>query len=141
MMYVHILGGSIALIASACALYALKGNKLHRISGRVFVAAMLLMAASAVPLAVLAQKQTSLMGAILVFYLVLTSLLTIRRTPQRTNWISIVSLLAAFSISIAFFRFGFEGLNSADGRINGLPPQPMFVFGSVSLLGGWVICA
>lgn len=136
MMYVHILGGSIALIAGASALYALKGNKLHRISGRVFVAAMLLMSASAIPLAVLAHKLTSLMGGILVIYLVLTSLITIRRTPHRTDWINIASLLAALSISVAFFRFGFQGLNSVDGTINGLPPQPMFVFGSAALLAG-----
>lgn len=136
MMTMHIVGGSLSLLAGAFALYALKGGYLHRKSGLAFVAAMFLMAASAIPLAVLANKLTSLMGGILVIYLVLTSLLTIRRTPRRMDWINVVSLLAALSISVAFFRFGIEGLNSADGKINGLPPQPMFVFGSVALLAG-----
>lgn len=135
-MSLHIAGGSVGLIAGAVTLYALKGGKRHRKSGMVFVVAMLLMGATGSWLAVLAHKQTSVMGGILVIYLVLTSVLTIRRPPRRYDWIGFVAMLAALSISFAFFALALKGLNSATGTINGLPPQPMFVFGAVALLAG-----
>jgi len=135
-MYVHILGGSIALIAGAFALYALKGNKMHRISGRVFVAAMLMMAASAVPLALAAQERTSAMGALLVAYLVLTSLATVRPPATRFEWSPGASLLWAIAIAAMFLGLALEGFNSPSGTIDGLPPQPMLVFATVAILAG-----
>jgi len=134
MISLHIAGGTFALLAGGAALYARKGNTLHRSSGALFAAAMLLMAASAIPLALIAEKPTSLMGGILVIYLVVTSLLTIRRTHRRLDWVSMTSMLAALSIGIAFTRLGLEGLTSADGTLDGLPPQPMFIFGTVAFL-------
>lgn len=80
---IHIATGSISLIAAAVALFARKGSSLHRGSGLLFVTAMLAMSASAMPLAVSVQKPTSVMGGALTFYLVLTSLLSIRRPQQR----------------------------------------------------------
>lgn len=135
LMTIHIAAGSIGLVAGAVALLTRKGGKLHRRGGLVFVVAMLAMSASAIPLAVLAQKPTSVMGGALTIYLVLTSLLTMRRRPTlRLDWIGVVTALAGFSISIVFFSLGFEGLRSATGSIEGLTPEPMFVFGSVALL-------
>ena len=136
MMYVHILGGSIALISGAFALYALKGDKLHRISGRVFIAAMLLMAASAMPLALAAQERTSAMGALLVAYLVLTSLATVRPPAARFEWSLGASLLSAIAIAAMFLALALEGFNSPSGTIDGLPPQPMLVFATVAILAG-----
>lgn len=132
LMTIHIAAGSIGLIAGAVALFARKGRTVHRQGGMVFVIAMLAMSASAIPLAVSAQKPTSMMGGSLTFYLVLTSLLTIRRPLQRFDWVSIASSLAGFSIALVFFTLGFEGLKN--GSIDGLSPAPMVVFGSVALL-------
>jgi len=124
------------LIAGAITLYAVKGGNLHRKCGLIFVAAMLLMAATGSLLAVLTQERTSVMGGVLVLYLVLTSVLTIRRPARRFDWAGIVAALAALSISFAFFALAFEGLNSTTGMIDGLPPQPMLVFGAVALMAG-----
>lgn len=131
---IHIAAGSIGLVAGAVALSSRKGGKLHRRGGLVFVTAMLAMSASAIPLAIWAQKPTSVMGGALTFYLVLTSLLTIRRPTARLDCVWVVTTLAALSISIVFFTLGFEGLRSETGSIDGLTPEPMFVFGSVSLI-------
>ena len=134
LMTIHIAAGSIGLAAGAVALLTRKGSRLHRRGGLAFVAAMLAMSASAIPLAVWAEKPTSVMGGTLTFYLVLTSLLTIRRSVQRFDWVGVVAALAGFSISMVFFMLGFDGLRSASGSIDGLRPEPMFVFGSVALL-------
>ena len=46
--YVHITGGMVALISGAAAMSFSKGARLHRISGKVFVGPMLVMAAAGV---------------------------------------------------------------------------------------------
>jgi len=51
MISLHIAWGSIALRAGGTALYAPKGDTLHRSRGALFAFAMLLMASSAVPMA------------------------------------------------------------------------------------------
>jgi len=134
MMSLHIVGGSFALLTGGIALYALKGSTLHRRSGVLFAGCMLLMAASAIPLAVVAHEPTSLMGGLLVIYLVLTSLVTIRRNHRTLDWVSMASMVAALSIGMVFTRLGSDGLNSVDGTLDGLPPQPMFLFGTVAFL-------
>lgn len=136
MIYIHILGGTIVLISGAFALCAQKGNRLHRASGLVFVVAMLLLAASALPLAVVAQKRTSVMGALLVSYLVLSSLATVRRSGTRFDWALGASLLSAVVIGSMFLALAIEGLTSSTGTVDGLPPQPMLVFATVAFLAG-----
>lgn len=131
---IHIAAGSIALAAGAAALFTRKGSQSHRRGGLLFVAAILLMSASAIPLAISALKPTSVMAGSLTLYLVLTSLLTIRRPFKRFDWVNASAALAGLSIGIVFFALGFQGLVSASGTIDGLPPAPMLVFGSVTLL-------
>jgi len=89
MLSLHIAAGSLSLFAGAVALLTRKGSRLHRTGGLVFVAAMLIMAASAIPLAIQIQERSSVMGGALTFYLVLTSLLTIRRPLQQFDWVNI----------------------------------------------------
>ncbi|MBU1188155.1 MAG: hypothetical protein KKC01_03910 [Gammaproteobacteria bacterium] len=133
-MTIHIAAGSIGLIAGTVALFARKGRTVHRQGGMVFVIAMLAMSASAIPLAVWAQKTTSVMGGCLTFYLVLTSFLTIRRPHERFDWVVIGAALAGISLAVVFYSLGMEGLRSSTGTINGLMPEAMFVFGSVALI-------
>jgi len=134
LMNIHIVTGSIGLLAGAVALFARKGVHLHRGGGLVFVTAMLAMSASAIPLAVWAQKPTSVMGGVLTMYLVLTSWLTIRRRQRQFDWVAIGAALAGFSIAVGFFSLGLAGVRSTTGTLDGLTPAPMFVFGSVALL-------
>lgn len=134
LMTMHIAAGSISLAAGAVSLSTRKGSNPHRGAGLLFVAAMLTMSASAIPLAIIEQEPTSVMGGALTFYLVMTSLLTIRRPFKRFDWVSSSAALAGLSIAFVFFSMGFEALGSADGTIDGLTPAPMFVFGSVALL-------
>lgn len=136
MIYLHIVGGSVALIAGALALFTAKGSKLHRISGMIFVLAMLLLAVSALPLSLVAREPTSTMGALLVSYLVLTSLATVRRPISRFHWSNWASLIWAVAIAAMFLALALKGFNSPSGTIDGLPPQPMLVFATVAFLAG-----
>jgi len=130
----HILTGSLGLAVGISALLARKGSGLHKCAGSLFVVSMILMSLSAIPLAISADKTTSLMGAVLTLYLVITSWLTIRRPVKTPDWVTAIAASAGLATSIVFFSLGLDGLGGETGRVDGLRPEPMFVFGSVALL-------
>jgi len=71
----------------------------------------------------------------LTFYLVCTGLLTVRRRVEQMRGLTIGLMLAALSAGAYAFALAFEALNSPTGRLTGIPPQPLLMFGAVSLLG------
>jgi uncharacterized membrane protein len=134
MRAIHIIAGLLALVAGAVALYAAKGSWLHRRSGIVFVGAMLVMASLGAYMAALRPDRGSSMAGVLTFYLVSTSLLTVRRTVEQSRGLVIAFMLVAFGVGVFGYSLGFEAPHSANGKVDGLPPQPMFMFGTVGLL-------
>ncbi|OGT84790.1 MAG: hypothetical protein A3H91_08080 [Gammaproteobacteria bacterium RIFCSPLOWO2_02_FULL_61_13] len=130
----HIIAGLLSLGAGGLAFYALKGGTLHRKSGMIFVYAMLVMAGSGAVLAILkAEKLNAVMG-VLTIYLVTTALLTVRRRARVINWIDLGAMLVAVLVGGYEINLGFGALHSPTGKIDGLPPAPAFVFGTVALL-------
>jgi uncharacterized membrane protein len=81
---VHIGAGALALLAGVVAVFALKGGRLHRRAGAIFVVSMLTMAVFAVYLAVVrpGQQPNIIIGA-MTFYLVATAWLTVSRERHR----------------------------------------------------------
>lgn len=130
----HIAAGSIALAAGAVALYGLKGAKLHRKSGMLFVLAMLVMSVTGAVMAALKPEAISVIAGALTFYLVSTALLTVRRPAAGALWLDLGALLVALTIGIAGIYFGFEALKSPTGTKDGFPAPPYFIFGTVALL-------
>jgi hypothetical protein len=137
MKFVHIIAGLLALVAGAIALYATKGSWLHRRSGLVFVAAMLVMSSLGAEMAAFGTKpnRVSVVAGVLTFYLVSTSLLAVRRTVDQARLLLTGSMLVALTISAFGFDVGIAGLNSAGGQVDGLPAQPLLMFSTVALLG------
>ena len=129
----HFVAGLIGLAAGAIALSALKGATLHRRSGRIFVYAMFLVAISGIVMATFKSQKLNLLGGLLTFYMVTTSLLTVRRRGEESHWIDLATLLLALTIGTLGISFGVEASNSVTGRIDGLPPAPAFMFGAVAL--------
>jgi len=134
MRFLHIVAGLIGLASGAVALYAIKGAKLHRKSGMIFVYAMLFMSSSGAVMAALKPQRLSVIAGVLIFYLVITALLTVRRRVVGFHWIDLGALLVALTVGIASVRLGFKALDSATGKIDGLPAAPGFVLGAVALL-------
>jgi len=75
---VHVAAGITGIVSGAAALSFRKGGVRHGLAGRVFVAAMLIMASAAVYLAVLKNQPNNIGGGILAFYLILSAWLTVR---------------------------------------------------------------
>lgn len=137
MRWIHIIAGLVALASGAVALYAAKGSLLHRKSGMIFVIAMLVLTSSAVLMAAfLRPNRVNVIAGVLTFYLVSTALLTVRRPVDQARGLVAGFMLLAMTGSAYAFSLGFEAMGSVGGRVDGIPPQPLFMFGVVALLGG-----
>ena len=134
---IHITAGALALIAGAVAMIALKGGPLHRKSGMVFVIAMVTMTCSAVVMAAFfSPNRVNVVAGLLTFYLVCTGLLTVRRSVKQARGLMTGFMLLGLAGSAYAFSLAFEAMNSAGGKVDGIPPQPLFMFAVVGLLGG-----
>ena len=137
MKWLHIVAGLVALASGAMALYAAKGSPLHRRSGMAFVVAMLVMTSSAVVMAAfLRPNRVNAIAGMLTFYLVCTGTLTVRRRIAEVRGLMTGLMLLALVGGGYAFALGLEALGSVDGKVAGIPPQPLLMFGLVGLLGG-----
>ena len=131
----HIIGGSIALIAGAVALYASKGAYLHRKSGMIFVYAMLAMTASGAIIAAVKPTRLSVIAGVLTFYLVITALRTIRkRAASQFQWFDPAAMAIAMITGVYGITLGIGGLGNAPREIDGLPVPAYIAFGAIALI-------
>jgi uncharacterized membrane protein len=133
----HVVAGLTALVSGAVALYALKGARLHRRSGMLFVYAMLVMASTGALMSILHVNVGNLIAATLTFYLVLTAVRTVRRPSLEFHGIDTAAMLIALTVGLTAVTLGVAAAGSATGKIHGLPPPVYFMFGIVFLLAGF----
>jgi uncharacterized membrane protein len=135
---VHILAGTLALVFGYVALYAAKGERLHRKSGRLFVYAMLTMCVAGTTIAAVrgVAPAVNIPAGVLTAYLVITSLTTIRPLAQGSRWLNPVLMLVAFAVGLTSLTFAFEALASPDGKRHGMPASAFLLFGVVGTLAG-----
>jgi hypothetical protein len=131
---IHIIAGSVGLVSGAVALWVLKGGRLHRKSGVIFVYAMMLVGLTGAGMAVINGQRINLITSTLAFYLVTSALLTVRRRTRGSDWLRAGVMLLGLGIGLLGIKFGFDGINSAAGSIGGYPPGMGFFFGGVALL-------
>jgi uncharacterized membrane protein len=136
MKWVHIICGILSLLAGFTALFATKGSALHRRAGQVFVAAMLVMTSTGAFIAFLMPNRGSVVAGLLTFYMVSTSILTVRAPVTQTRALSTALMLMAFVLAAFGFAYGIEALNSPSGTVDKIPAPPLFLFGSMALLAG-----
>jgi uncharacterized membrane protein len=134
MKLIHVMGGLVALLSGAVALYALKGAKLHRRSGMIFVYAMLVMASTGTVMSIVHLNVGNVMAGMLTLYLVLTALLTARRPSLEFNGIDRMAMLVAMTVGVTAVTLGIAAVRSATGTMHGIPPPAYFMFGTVALL-------
>jgi uncharacterized membrane protein len=132
-LFLHIAGGSLAIVGGYAALFAPKGGRLHRRAGMLFVYAMIAMGIGATFVG-LARGKSSWLGGPLVIYLVATSLLTVRRTktPSRTRDIALMAL--ALELGIVSIIGGVQILTGPPGPLGIAPGIASFVNAFVLLL-------
>src|SRR5258708_33946919 len=109
MLWVHIVGGGVAIVLGVVVLIAAKGGTLHRKSGLLFVYAMLTMGISG---SILALRQSltnaNVLGGFMSAYFVITALTTVRRISAWTRWLNRVALVVVIALSRIQIGLGFK---------------------------------
>ncbi len=130
----HIVAGLTAIVTGYVAIAALKGARLHRRSGTIFVYAMLTLGLTGAIMATLKSQPANITGGVVALYMAATGGLTFRRRDAARPWIDASSMLVALGIAWFSGRLGLEASRSATHAINGVPAAPLFVFAGVALL-------
>ncbi len=133
-MLVHILGGSIALMAGAGALIVRKGSRWHARIGTAFFASMLVMTLTGAVIATLKPDRGTAMIGILTCYLVITAWTAARQRDGKPVWADRAALFHGLGVTAMLLLYGVMGMNDPDGRLDSLPWQVHFVFGSIGVL-------
>lgn len=135
-LFVHILGGTLALVAGYIALYSTKGARLHRRSGMVFVYAMLTLGLTGAAIAAVGASEASVVAGLLAAYLVATGVLTVKPLGRRARSVNLSLMVAGISIGLVSLAWGVLTLIGGTQQEDGVPVQMFFVFGTVALVGG-----
>jgi hypothetical protein len=131
---VHIVAGSLALLAGYVALFAAKGALVHRKSGMLFVYAMLVMAITGATIAAVRGNEGSAIGGMMTCYFVTTALTTVRQPSGWSRRMDVLLMVTALAIALVSLTLGILTVASPTKRWDGLPPFPFFMFGIVGLL-------
>ncbi len=111
-LYLHIAGGSVAIVAGAMALAFRKGSRAHVLAGNIFFVSILVMAsigAFVSPFLVTAKGDPKLLDSAVGFftcYLVVTSWLTVRRKAGTIGRAEVAAFLFAAFLAAAIVLIG-----------------------------------
>jgi len=131
---VHIIAGSIAIIAGFISVFALKGAKLHRKSGMIFVYSMVVLSITGAVIATLKHQPANIIGGSLAFYMVITALLTVRPRDRGSGWADAGALVIGATVGGFAMKAGFDAVKAPTGTLNGVPAGMMFFFAAMALL-------
>jgi uncharacterized membrane protein len=133
---VHIIAGALSIVFGFVALYAVKGARLHRESGMLFVYSMMTMALIGATMAVVRNVAPGANAPVglLTAYLVITGLTTVRPPSAGSRWLDLGLMLAALAVGLLLLMFGAEAFMSPRGKLYGMPAPPFVIFGSIALV-------
>lgn len=133
---VHILAGSVGIVAGFVALYAAKGARLHRRSGMLFVYALTTMALVGAGMAAVWGRAPAANIPVGLFtaYLVVTGLTTVRPPFAASRRLDLALTVVASLVGAFLFTFGIVAATSPTGTLRGMPSVPFFIFASLALL-------
>jgi uncharacterized membrane protein len=131
---IHIIAGSIAIIAGFISVFSVKGLNLHRKTGTIFVYSMVVLALTAAAIATLRHQPPNIIGGSLAFYMVITALLTVRQRDERSRSIDVAVLAIGITVGAGAIKIGVDAMNGSTATMKGVPYGMMFLFGTVALL-------
>ena len=134
-LLVHVLAGGLGLLSGYVALSAAKGAPLHRKVGMLFVWAMLTVSVTGLLVSAVegVAPAINIPTGLLTFYLVITSLTTVRPPAAGSRRLDIAAMLMGLAIGLICFSIGFSAI--AKGGAEAGLAYPLFMFGVVALLG------
>jgi uncharacterized membrane protein len=135
-LLIHVAAGALGLLSGYVALYVSKGRAAHRRSGILFVYVMMTMAATGVVISATqgVAPAINVPSGLLVVYLVITSLMTVRPHTGKGRWIEAASAPMAFGIAFVCGALAVLSLSKGGGEA-GLA-YPLLLFGGVASAAG-----
>src|SRR5215471_8291107 len=126
---IHILSGSLGVVAGYVALYSTKGAPLHRRAGMAFVYGMLTMCATGILMALVRQKAPplNLSAALLTASLVISGLTTVQRPSRITRRLDLAATGMSLLVAVAGLPLGTAGIASGD-RVRAAQGYPLIFF-------------
>jgi hypothetical protein len=131
LMWIHIAGGSLALVSGAAAVAARKGSPLHARAGTWFFASMLVLGVTASILEPYRTPPGSPIGGIMVCYFVATSWFAARRRDGTTGKVELLACATALTMGVLMVWGGLTGAGATPAGTG-----PVFVLGGICLLAG-----
>ena len=133
-LYSHIGGGAVGLVSGAVALATRKGGRIHRASGNLFFAAMLVMSGIGFIVSPMLNDRVSTVAGLMTFYLVVSGWLTVKRPPGVVGRLEMGAALIPLGVVIMGFVFIRMAAASSNGMVDGQPPQANYVFATVGAI-------
>src|SRR5260370_16976663 len=130
----HISAGIVGILSGATAMSFRKGSARHALAGKVFVIAMLTLAASAVYLAPMKRQLGYVLCGTFTFSLVGTAWMTARRGDGETGIFDWGAMLVPLLVGTALWILGLEVVYGRAKSPAGVPVGMYFFMGSVMLL-------
>ncbi|WP_233352002.1 hypothetical protein [Hyphomonas neptunium] len=130
---IHILFGTISIVAGASAMVLKKGAKLHRLSGRVFAVSLVLSSVAGCCLALIVDDQfLAFLAGVLTVYLVGSGVLAAAgRAGQRSH---LAMFAIASTLTGAMFWLAWEASRAEAGTMLGYGPGPYIFLGAICLI-------
>jgi uncharacterized membrane protein len=126
LVFVHVTGGTFALVAGGIAMLARKGERVHRFAGNVFFIAMLVMTVSAFVVAIVRDQSINITASTVTFYMIVTSWVAATRKDGEIGRFETVALVGGLAVTASAFLFAVQG---KDGGV------VHYVFGSIAAIG------
>lgn len=126
LVFVHVTGGTFALVSGGIAMLVRKGETVHRLAGNVFFIAMLVMTISGFAVAVLRDQPYNISASTLTFYLIVTSWVAATRKDGETGLFETVMLVGGIAVAASAFRFA---------QLGGDLVEVHYVFGTFAAIG------
>jgi uncharacterized membrane protein len=134
LLFLHIAGGIVGLLAGTVAIVFRKGSRGHRVSGNVFVIAMLIMGACGSTLALMKHQTNNVFGGLLTFYMITTAWLTGRRRDGETSIFDWSALAFGLAIGGSLVTLGVLVARGQVATEPGVPLGMYFFMGTIPLL-------
>jgi hypothetical protein len=130
----HIVSGTLGVLAGATALSLRKGSRRHGLIGSVFVAAMLSLGLTGIAMAIVKSQPGNILGGSLTAYLVSTAWWTARHHEVRIGIFDWTAVIIGSAIAATGLTLGIAAARSPTGMVFSYGPGPYLLLGTVALL-------
>jgi hypothetical protein len=130
----HAATGAIGIITGIIAILTRKGGRTHILAGRIFVAAIVTTAISALWLAIESEEFGFIGAGALVVYFMLTAWMAVKRPENQSGWFEIGAFLIAAAGAAFMFVAWLEARQSPE-LFNGLPILIFAIVAALCALG------